>query len=409
MRKVTFVALLLVLLADLPMLIPPPFGLTDHLVFWKAGEIVGQGGSPYAMSAWVEAQRVYTSGHLAPFVDANRPVWVYPAWTAFLFVPFGWLPYPAGPWVLYLSYLVIGIAATILFVRSLPEPWRTAAEPAIPLAALFQPLVIADRYGQFGSFLLLGVVLVYLGLLRRRTALLSAGALLLFTKPQLFGLLVPVVLWVLVRWTAWRTVAVVGSLLAAVAIVTTLRYPESLASFSYGANERVTTYLSWYSTTWGFAMHILGAAWLPASLTLIALAAAATAVAVRRLPTELRLAGAVAGACALSLAVAPVDFHYDQSPLILMIVLAVAVGRGPLQIAATWITAAVVPWFVFFVALNIGGTDSQSLSGVVPLLFGPLLLLATASGRAAQPPDPARPDRPRGWTRRRSSPAPPQN
>ena len=203
-RRLPFIALALVLLAELPILIPPPFGLTDHLLFWFAGHLAATGGSPYDAAAWAEAQRTYESGHLLRFIAQGDPVWVYPAWSVLVFIPFGLLPYPLGPLVLHVAYIATGILAVILFVRLLPERWQPRAELAIPLAAVFQPLVIASRYGQFGSFLLLGVVLVFYGLRDRRTTPFAAGALLLFTKPQLFLVLVPVTLALLVRARAWR-------------------------------------------------------------------------------------------------------------------------------------------------------------------------------------------------------------
>lgn len=387
-RRFHLVALVLVLLAELPILIPPPFGLTDHLVFWEAGRLVSSGASPYDMANWAEAQRVYDSGHLKLFVDAPAPVWVYPAWTAFLFVPFGWLPYPAGPWALYLTYLIAGLFAVVLFVRSLPERWQPGAELAIALAAMFQPLVIANRYGQFGAFLLLGVVLVFRGLRDRGAVAFTAGALLLFTKPQLFIVLVPVVLVVLVRRRDWRTLGIASASLLAVAIGTTLRYPESISLFVRGAGDRTGVFTT-YSSTWAFAHYISADAWPVLGVALVVVSTVCAIAGVRRLPADLRLAGTVAAASLLSLAATPVDFHYDQVPLVLAVVLAVAVGRRPAQIALTWAVAAVIPWFVFFIELGVGGPDSQSLSGLVPLLIAPLLWLAARSSSATIASSPA--------------------
>ena len=47
-RRAPLVGLGLVLLAELPALVPPPFPLTDHLVFWEAGRIVASGGPELA-------------------------------------------------------------------------------------------------------------------------------------------------------------------------------------------------------------------------------------------------------------------------------------------------------------------------------------------------------------------------
>jgi hypothetical protein len=85
----------------------------------------------------------------------------------------------------------------------------------------------------------------------------------------------------------------------------------------------------------------------------------------------------------MSIVLAPVDFHYDQIPLLLAVVVAVAVGRRLWAIALTWVVAGVVPWFVFFVELGVGGPDSQSLSGIVPILIALLLAAVAWSARAA--------------------------
>ena len=105
-RRLPFIALALVLLAELPILIPPPFGLTDHLLFWFAGHLAATGGSPYDAAAWAEAQRAYGSSHLLRFIEQGDPVWVYPAWSVLVFIPFGLLPYPLGPLVLHLAYIM---------------------------------------------------------------------------------------------------------------------------------------------------------------------------------------------------------------------------------------------------------------------------------------------------------------
>ena len=387
-RRLPIVALVLVLAAELPILIPPPFGLTDHLLFWYAGHLAVTGGSPYDMAAWTEAQRTYASEHLSQFLDRGDPVWIYPAWSVLLFVPFGLLPYPAGPWVLYLAYVAVGLFAAVLFIRSLPARWQPGAELAIALVAMFQPLVLANRYGQFGSVLLLGTVLVFFGLRDRRTLPFVAGALILFVKPQLFLILGLTVLVLLIGQRAWRLIATAAATLAVVAIATTARYPESLAFLGRGAVDRADAFTI-YSTTWALAHFITPSLWVPLALVFVAIAAAATVAAVRGLPEDLRLAGLIAGATSLSIIVAPVDFHYDQVPLLVAVILAAAVGRRGPQVALTWAAAVVIPWFVFFIELGIGGRDSQSLSGIVPLVVAALFWLVTWSSPATIASSPA--------------------
>jgi hypothetical protein len=384
-RGFTVLLLAILLLCELPLLIPSAFGLTDHLLFWVAGHLVASGGSPYDVNAWVDAQARYQSEHIKFFFDVGAPVWVYPAWTAFLFVPFGLLPYPAGVWALHISYITVGLLASVLFAWALPERWRGRADLAVVVAvvAMFQPLVIANRYGQFGSFLLLGLVLVFLGLRDRRTAPLVVGALLLFTKPQLFLVVVPVVLVLLVRERAWRGILVTSAVLAVVALVTTIAYPESLSFFVRGASDRTAVFTT-YSSTWAFAHLMAPSFWPVLGVVLVAFAAATCVAAVRRCPPELRLACVVASSALVSLAVTPVDFFYDHVPLVLALVLAIALGRRPLQTAATFFVAMVVPWVAFFAGLSTSNADSQSVAGIVPILFGPLLYFVVQRSQQAQ-------------------------
>ena len=378
-RRLYLIALVLVLIAELPLLVPPPFGLTDHLLFWKAGELVVSGSSPYDTAEWLRAQQQYDSFHLQQFLSRGDPVWIYPAWSVLLFVPFGLLPYPVGPWALYFAYLAVGLFAAVLFIRSLPARWQPSAELAVVLVAMFQPVVIAERFGQFGSFLSLGTVLVFIGLRTKRAIPLATGALILFAKPQLFLVLAPVVVVLLVRARAWRMLALTTAALAAVAVTMTIRFPESLAYFGRGAADRADAF-AMYSTTWALAHHIAPSIWVPVALAFVGIAGVLTVVAVRRLPADLRLPGIVSGATTMSIVVAPVDFHYDQVALMLALVLAVAVGRHPVQVALVWAGAAVVPWFVFFIELGIGGPESQSLSGVVPLLTAVLFAASSVGG-----------------------------
>jgi hypothetical protein len=382
MRRGTSIAVLVILvLIELPILLPPSLGVTDHLIFWNAGHIIVTGGSPYDAAAWADAQRRYDSAHLALFVDLSAPVWVYPAWTAFLFIPFGLLGYPAGPWILAAALVIVALAAAWIFARSLPAEWGLRPEAALVPVAIFQPLVIADRYGQFGSFLLLGLVLVFLGLKDRRTLAFVAGALILFTKPQLFLVTAPMVLVLLVRERAWRTMGVTGGALALVAIATTLAYPESLAIFTQGAGERAAAF-GMYSSTWALARLLTPAAWPLVGAALACAAIAGCVAAVRAVPSDLKLATLMAASVIVSLVVTPVDFYYDHAPLVLALVMMAAIARRGGQIAAITVVAVLIPWLAFFTALAIGDPESQALTGIVPVLFGPLLWYTTAGSRS---------------------------
>ena len=199
-RLLVFVPALVVVAVEALVLWPVPLHVGDWFQYWYAGHIVAAGASPLDTSAWRDAVYVYPDvvddfvtnvRRSELFTDPETPIlhppWIYPPWTAVLFVPFGILPIRAGVVLLHIALLVAGFAALLWLVArlDLPPPARALA---LALAVGMQPFVLATRTGHFVSLLLIGALLVVVALERRTVLPLVAGALLLSLKPHLFVL-----------------------------------------------------------------------------------------------------------------------------------------------------------------------------------------------------------------------------
>jgi hypothetical protein len=375
-RVVAYGAMALALLAEAPALWPSSFIVTDHLIIWYVGRVIASGGSPYLTATWVDAATRYGSPHIQEILDYGASVWPYPPWTGYLFVPFGILPVEVGPWVLHVAYIAAGLAGAIVLARMLP--WRTSSMFAAALAvfAVFQPFVIAARWGQFTSFVLVGFVLLVAGMRSRSVPLLVAGALLLATKPQLTAILGVVVLVVLIRDRAARELAGAAVAVGAVLALTWLRYPEWLEAATSGSGVRIGL-LEIFASTWGLAINVAPSAWPFVGGLLVLAVYACVLMAVRSSPAPLRVTTALCGALVAGVATVPLAHAYDHlllAPTLFVALLAWSWSTGIARLTQgvlLVLLAVAVPWIAF--VLSVAG-PTQAVSGIVPILFAPLLL-----------------------------------
>lgn len=148
----------------------------DFISYWAAGQLLAHGQNPYGVDAVRNLE-------LAAGRDPTVPVLLMrnPPLALFLSLPLGYMSPKAGlmVWLLALQCLV---ALSIWLL------WRLNGKPRSPyhlLGFVFPPVLVCYMAGQFGVFLLLGVVLF---LYFHRAHPLAAGAALLFCalKPHLF-------------------------------------------------------------------------------------------------------------------------------------------------------------------------------------------------------------------------------
>lgn len=388
MSRASLLAALVTLTALAPALWPYPFELSDHLIFWQAGHRVASGESPYPIAPWADLAQRYPSPKIQEFVDAGVGVWVYPPWTTYLFAPFGMLPLAIGLWAVHLAYVAAGTGVVLWWTRLLPWSRQSLAALALVCGVAFEPLVIAAHWGQFTSFLLVGVMLTTHGLRSGRMLTLVLGALLLATKPQLsvgVGLLVLALL--LRQRRAWMLAATAASV-AIVAATTLALEPAAIGAVTIAANERVEAFYM-YSTTWSLARAVAGSFALPLALALIAFVAAASLIAARRAPLAVRSETQVSVALTLALAATPYAQPYDQALLLPPGLLAIALlGRADRSGRAAWLTLAVfalvpLPWLLLIVfGLPSLGILPAIVAGLV--LAGVLRDPASAGSRSRQ-------------------------
>lgn len=330
---------------------PVAFAFGDHLVFWSAGHTVASGGTPYGLESWIALARSYPSPHLEHLTSSGHEIWVYPPWTAFLFVPFGLLPLDAGLWVLHASYVAASIAACAILI-GLAE-WRSpGARTLVALLAItFQPLVIAARWGQFTSWTLLGVVLSIAALRAMNAPRLITGAILAITKPQYAALPAVSVAAVLARRGGWRVLFAAVAALAALAVVTTALQPRALEAVTAGAGQRLGAF-DRFPTSWGFAHFVAAERWPFAIAGMLGVAAVACAVAVWAADRDRREEVLVCASLALGVAMTPYALTYEHALLVPALVSAGQAADRASTRARTAIFAALVvlsgaAWTVF--------------------------------------------------------------
>src|SRR6266850_1160566 len=108
----------LLLIAMWPVLIPRP-DVSDNFLFWSVGHMVVIGESPYDLQPWKDAAAYgpYPGGianSTTINVGVTNSLWAYPPQTAFLFAPFGALPYEIGVPLLHLFILLSALLALIV-------------------------------------------------------------------------------------------------------------------------------------------------------------------------------------------------------------------------------------------------------------------------------------------------------
>ena len=375
-RFLSYAPIVGALLAASPLLWPPPFVLTDHLVLWYVGRVIATGGSPYHASTWTEAATRFGSPHIQEILDYGASVWPYPPWTGYVFVPFGLFPVEIGPWVLHAAYILVGLGAAI----ALAELFRWRSTPglatALVLFVVFQPFLIAARWGQFSSFLLAGFVLVLVGLRTRKMLPLLLGAVLLATKPQLALPLGLVVLGVLLARREIKAIVGTAGALLAIATLTWLRYPEWLGAATSGSAVRLDL-VGIFASTWSFALDISQDLWLAIGLVLVGSVVFCLLLAVRWASPSDRLLTALSAAAIVALSVVPLVHSYDHlllAPALMVAALAWDRSTGIPRLTHAMVivlVAIVLPWLMYLVGIF---RPTQAASGLVPVLFALLLL-----------------------------------
>ena len=340
----------------------------DLWCFYHGGAAVLRGVDPYDGPTW--AALTDDPSRLAGLRAIKAPcpgAFAYPYWSALVFAPLALLPYDvaAGGWG---ALLVAGVAGgTMLIIRATAAPALLVGTLAAGSLGLVQVLA----FGQ-----LTGVLLPLLGLSvlasPRRAGIAAA---LLYLKPQLGGLYVPVLGWRTgARFIRWAVGTLVG--LVVVSVAAFARWPgEWLGELTTNRAEIARP----LPTAAGLALELFGDARLAVLLIAVLLAALLVVAHGRRFD---RVSYAAIG-IAVSLFAAPYAYSYDH--LLLLLPWAVVAGAAAsvtgrprrLLLGALVGAAILVPWTIFVASFE---TGSDTMNAVVPALAALLVAISAPRG-----------------------------
>ncbi len=374
-RRLPWIAPVLVLLVEAPLLWPTPH-VGDWFYLWFAGHVVAGGGSPYDVTSWTAATTDY--GALAGGIahnsiagqDLSLPTsdrWLWPPITAALLAPFGALPLEAGIPLLHLATIAVSVASALVLVRTMLPPAMRPVGLAIVVASA--PAVEVMRAANPSAAILPAVALLFVALRSGSATALAGGALALFVRWSLFPLTALAAAAVFAARRAWRALALAGAAWLAVNMAAFALTPPRLdALLAAGAVRAQQDNAS----TWRFAAQVAPAADAPLAIAMVLAALGLVVVAVRAAPIEARGETLVAAVLALAVAVAPYTRTYDGLALLpawlLVLRAGAASGRGALAIGAVLVAAA-YGWAAYLV----GAVSTQEAVALAPFLALALL------------------------------------
>lgn len=213
----------------------------DFISYWAAGQLLVHGHNPYDFQAARNLELAAGKDPAEPLLMMRNPPVAF-----FIALPLG-LVSPKTALILWLLVLLGGQSVAILLI------WRMNGSPDSRyhlLGYAFAPALACFQAGQFGIFLLLGVVL-FLYFHRTRPFLAGAALLLCSLKPHLFFPFgIALLLWSISART-WRILAGMAAALAASCALSYALDPNAWAQYSFmmhqgGALDEAVPALSVY-------------------------------------------------------------------------------------------------------------------------------------------------------------------
>ena len=353
---------------------------SDFFCLWQGAQMLVGGADPYDEAAWA-AETASHQRELGPISGGACPGrYGYPLWTAALMAPFGAMPLPSAA-TAWMAVSFLGAALGTALIHVATGAGARTAPLFFALVATSQPFWILVISGQ-----ITGLLLAFMGLsawLLSRGREGPAGAALagLLLKPQVGGILLPVV--VLRQLGRRRPALLVGSAVAigALLIVTVALRPGWILEWAGEVSGRRLNVVTLLPTAWGLSADLFGT-------PLIAPALIAVVVAVALVIGRARKFGPVAfSAASLALALFAVPYAWSYDFLVLALPWGVAIAladrlppaRRASLLALTAFVAALLPWSLYAFAFTRG---QETLSAVVPVAAAMCVALAVA----VQPP-----------------------
>jgi hypothetical protein len=345
----------------------------DFFCLYSGGRSIDLGHDPYDAEWWKSATGgLYLDPRRGDVTSSCAARFAYPLWTAVALAPFGWLPVELAASL----WMALSISAAIFGASWLWRAYDGRRRYAGVFAAIVftsQPFTVLLVGGQITGVLvgLLGIAALSIARLRERAAGVSLALLAL--KPQLFVLVLPVMLARLFIDGRPRIAASAAAVAAAMVVAPmafVLAWPVEWLS---GVGPSRIGIAGLLPTAWGFAADVLGnALW---GVPLCAALLGTSALLARRVDPLALLALSLP----LSLVITPHAWSYDF--LVLAPSWAYVLARTDVRprariplLASVVIVAAFLPWMLYAVAFARG---LETLSVLVPALTA--LLVATTS------------------------------
>lgn len=163
----------------------------DFICYWSAAKTLQSNHNAYDSSAILAIERSYGAKYTAPYIMRNPP------WALFLVTPLGLFPAPIAAFF-WMSAIISAAFLSLHLLKQMPHA---------PVAVfLFAPLLACVKFGQTGTFLLLGIALFF-RYVRSKPFFAGMALILPALKPHLFLLLWPLLLFDCLRKRQFRVLA----------------------------------------------------------------------------------------------------------------------------------------------------------------------------------------------------------
>ena len=356
----------------------------DFFDHWLGGRLIWTSKNIYDPSVWLPEHEP-----LGNTINHN-PVFPYPPIVAFVMAPFGLLPLSLASvsWVITSAGLIFLSTRLVLSLAGMHERLAYLL-PATAGVYLFRPVMVTLRNGQLGAVFLICAVLAFWFLTQRRWIAGGVALSLLVMRPPL-GLpiigMIGIWLFLKKRWEALGSIAIS---LAALALISWLRYPQWLGEWLKVGDTKLLKTFGYHPNIWGLSglicKHDLTCTLAVGSFVMILIFLALVLLLARR-TDESDGGTALALMIPAGLLVTPYVWAYDQILLVLPIL---AVMIQTYRIGSRYLLTATIPLLMscFALALLLGslrvGTDAPSGVLTITCLVWLLLLLNIRSKRQA--------------------------
>jgi hypothetical protein len=362
----------------------------DFFQFWAAGKALLQRTDPYGPQAW---QTIYENEGRWRY-QTDQQVFPYPLWTAYVFVPLAALPVPWAALVWAVLSQALLVLAVFLWVRGLNWTGCEAWLPfIIAMVVAFEPVSLTILFGQLGMVLLAVIAAMLYFLSRGRYSVAGMCLALTLLKPQLFTLVITVILVTTLLDREWSFAASFVATATGLFASSWLLVPGWLPGWQGYLMKAANVRLRISPTIWGLSHSLAAAVARPHSwvvIGLLALSALASVVVYlwwprQRIPREQgRLALLVSSAVVASLLVTPYVLSYDFALLLLPILTCIwlvqpvpKLSRRALLFSLA-LCALVLPWGLLAISAI---TGRETLSALLPVSVLGLLVATDAANR----------------------------